>query len=78
MSRYSIPFLKRNRGGKNKYQQLKNVMAKLLLKVTLQLDTKNTRYLGAGLAFSGRAYGAKRAGSFKLLTGAVPFNRFDT
>lgn len=121
LSRFVIAFLKKNKGSKNKFQQLKNIVHKLLLSLyeqpqasfltpnklqnqpkhqkieqgkhearqrvsdaspgsvvlaegeELQRRTRR-RYLGIGVAFGGRAYGAKKASTFKMLFGSVPFN----
>lgn len=76
LSRFAIAFLKKNKAGKNKFQQLKNTVYKLLRLVYEQPKIPYRRYLGAAAAFSGRAYGAKKASSFKMLFGSVPFNTF--
>jgi hypothetical protein len=134
LSRFVIAFLKKNKGSKNKFQQLKNIVHKLLLLLYEQPQTPNKlprqnqpkhqkieqgkrsarqrvsdaspvpivpsscrrrhdrdgsvvlaeggelqrrsrrRYLGIGVAFGGRAYGAKKASTFKMLFGSVPSN----
>lgn len=71
LSRFVIAFLKKNKGGKNKLQQLKNIAYKVLSSLTI-----NHQCLGVGLRFSGRVYGARKASSLKLLFGSVPFNTF--
>lgn len=71
LSRFVISFLKRNKASRNKFQQLKNIVYKLLQSL---YERSGRRYLGIGIAFSGRAYGAKKAASFKMLFGSVPFN----
>lgn len=71
LSRFVIAFLKKNKGGKNKLQQLKNIAYKVLSSLTI-----NHRCLGVGFRFSGRVYGARKASSLKLLFGSVPFNTF--
>ena len=68
LSRFLIAFIKKNKGGKNKFQQLKNISYR-----ALQAQIKNN-YIGIGFKFSGRVYGAKKAMSFKMLFGSVPFN----
>ena len=115
LSRSVIAIPKKNKGSKNKFQQLKNIVHKLLsilyeqplsLKLRrnphanalessrslvpekrhktlvkgggLEKDPGSAgprlRYLGIGVAFGGRAYGAKKASTFKVLFGSVPFN----
>ena len=91
LSRFVIAFLKKNRGSKNKFQQLKNIVYKLLSSLYEQPgpvssgppegsspyipgSRKKKRYSGIGVAFGGRAYGAKKASTFKMLFGSVPFN----
>ncbi len=76
MSRFAIAYLKKNKGGKNKFQQLKNISLKIMSLLLLKPITKN-KYLGAAFAYSGRVYGGKKAASFKMLFGSVPFNQFD-
>lgn len=68
LSRFLIAFIKKNKGGKNKFQQLKNISYR-----ALQSQICNN-YKGIGFRFSGRVYGAKKAMSFKMLFGSVPFN----
>jgi hypothetical protein len=71
ISRFLIAFLKKNKGSKNKFQQLKNITFKLLR------ATGRDRFLGVGFRYSGRVYGAKKAASFKMLFGSVPFSTLD-
>jgi ribosomal protein S3 len=35
------------------------------------------KILGIGFEFAGRVYGAKKAATFKMLLGSVPFNTLD-
>lgn len=68
LSRFLIAFIKKNKGGKNKFQQLKNITYKVL-----QFLIQN-QFDGVAFYFSGRVYGAKKGMSFKMLFGSVPFN----
>ena len=75
LSKFVIAFLKKNRG-RNKLQQLKNIACKILsslMRPGVGSISANP-YAGVAFRFSGRAYGAKKASSFKVLSGAVPFN----
>jgi len=72
ISRFLIAFLKKNKGSKNKFQQLKNITYKLFC-----LLSKQDKFLGVGFRYSGRVYGAKKAASFKMLLGSVPFSTLD-
>ena len=76
LSKFVIAFMKKNKGGKNKFQQLKNITLRIL-SLSLQKPITNDRYLGAAFAFSGRVYGGKKAASFKIILGSVPFNTLD-
>lgn len=73
LSRFSIAFLKKSGRTKNKLQQLKTLVQKIL---TLSISSSifQNRYLGVGFSFSGRVYGAKKASSFKVTLGSVPLN----
>lgn len=84
-----ISFLKKNRG-KNKFKQLRNSAYKTLPSMASAqrrgtFDTRNhasntnakCKLSGVGFAFSGRVFGGKKAASFKLLVGSVPFNTLD-
>lgn len=68
LSRFLISFIKKNKGGKNKFQQLKNITYKVL-----QFLIHN-QFHGVAFSFSGRVYGAKKGMSFKMLFGSVPFS----
>jgi len=72
LSRFAIAFLKKGATAKNKFQQLKNIVHK-----TLTALGQQNRYLGVCFGFSGRVYGAKKASSFKMLLGSVPFNTLE-
>jgi len=76
LSRFLIAFIKKNKGGKNKFQQLKNITYKVLQSLILSqvLTSKSHDFLGIGFSYAGRVYGAKKAMSFKMLLGSVPFN----
>jgi hypothetical protein len=116
LSKFVIAFLKKNRGGKNKFQQLKNIASKILVKATCaspgapalyerlehsgegtllslsgphscdsvcsifhrglvsQGARRRKQNHGVAFRFAGRAYGAKKAASFKTLVGSIPFN----
>lgn len=83
LSRFLITFLKKNKGGKNKFRRLKNTAYKTLYRIIqdeqmLRRSKGKTKLLGIGFAFSGRVYGAKKATSFKILFGSVPFNTFNS
>ena len=80
-SKFVIAFLKKNKKGegKNKAQALKNTAHQVLSCLFLHNARREHKrwlrhLLGAGFAFSGRAYGAKKAASFSLFKGSVPFN----
>ncbi len=76
LSRFLIAFIKKNKGGKNKFQQLKNITYKVLQSLIMSqvLTSKSQDFLGIGFSYAGRVYGAKKAMSFKMLLGSVPFN----
>jgi hypothetical protein len=74
LSRFVIAFLKKNKGSKNKLQQLKNIAYKILLSLA---KGHQNRCLGVGFSFSGRVYGARKASSLKMLFGSVPFNTLE-
>ena len=87
LSRFLITALKKNRGGgKNKSSKLKSLAHRKLNDVYnsyMMLKMQNRweeppkrpdkKLIGIALRFSGRVYGAKKAGSFKILFGSVPF-----
>jgi hypothetical protein len=82
LSLFVIAFLKKNKGSKNKAQALKNTAQKVLDSLFLHHARRshkrgNRNLLGAGFAFSGRAYGAKKAASFCLLRGSAPLNTLE-
>lgn len=70
VSRFVIAYLKKNKGSKNKLQQLKNIVYKILVLLLMQRD----RHIGIGFGFSGRVYGARKAAALRILLGSVPFN----
>lgn len=72
-SRFLIAFLKRNKGSKNKLQQLKNISYKILSS-SIKEQRPPYRLQGVGSPFPGRVYGATKAASFKMLFGSVPLN----
>lgn len=75
LSLFAIAFLKKNKGSKNKAQALKNTAAKALdVIIETQSSSKSRPLLGAAFSFSGRAYGAKKAGYFIISKGSVPYN----
>jgi hypothetical protein len=90
LSRFLIAFIKKNKGGKNKFQQLKNITYKILQSLAGNTNSLNLvkfnnfsansqgfaskAILGLGFRYSGRVYGATKAMSFKMLLGSVPFN----
>lgn len=69
ISRFVIAFSKKRRGGKNKFTQLRNTAHRLLKTIRKSKMKINE---GIGFGFSGRAYGAKKAASFKVFVGSVP------
>jgi hypothetical protein len=71
VSLFVIAYLKKSKGGKNKFQQLKNITSKIIS----LLVTQPSPVLGVSFSFSGRVYGGKKAISFKTLIGSVPFSR---
>ena len=71
VSLFVIAYLKKSKGGKNKFQQLKNITSKIISLLVL----KPSPVLGVSFSFSGRVYGGKKAISFKTLIGSVPFSR---
>jgi len=71
ISRFIIAFIKKRKGSKNKFNQLKNVTYRILQTIKKHKLKDNQ---GIGFTFSGRAYGAKKAASFKIFLGSVPFN----
>lgn len=82
LARFMIAFIKKNKATKNKFQQLKNIAYKILrplVGATKGYSSKNTLapLRGASFRFAGRVYGAKKAASFKMLFGSVPFNTLD-
>jgi hypothetical protein len=74
LSLFAIAFLKKNKGSKNKLQQLKNIAHKILLPLA---NSQNQSLAGVGFSFSGRVYGARKASSLKMLFGSVPFNTLE-
>lgn len=74
LSLFAIAFLKKNKGSKNKLQQLKNIAHKILLPLA---SSQNQSLAGVGFSFSGRVYGARKASSLKMLFGSVPFNTLE-
>lgn len=74
LSRFLIAFIKKNKGSKNKFQQLKNISYKVLQSIMFGRTYKKNPLLGLAFRFSGRVYGAKKAMSFKMLFGSVPFS----
>lgn len=62
-------------GGKNKFQVLAREANKQLQDIVQ--EDKMERYAGIALQFSGRAYGAKKADSFKIIKGCMPRNSLD-
>jgi hypothetical protein len=71
ISRFIIAFIKKKRGSKNKFNQLKNVTYRILQTIKKHKLSDND---GIGFTYSGRAYGAKKAASFKIFLGSVPFS----
>jgi hypothetical protein len=71
ISRFIIAFIKKRKGSKNKFNQLKNVTYRILQTIKKHKLSENQ---GIGFTFSGRAYGAKKAASFKIFLGSVPFS----
>lgn len=71
VSRFIIAFIKKRKGSKNKFNQLKNVTYRILQTIKKHKLSENQ---GVGFTFSGRAYGAKKAASFKIFLGSVPFS----
>nr|BBH42918.1 30S ribosomal protein S3 [Marophrys sp. SRT127] len=142
LSKFVIAFLKKNRGAKNKFQQLKNIASRILVASTSSASSaaettsvssyfidqhlaigdgtkkpngplspffdqdrfdakmqetslpnavspskgsgaygirkKKNNHRGVAFRFAGRAYGAKKAASFKMLVGSTPFNTLRT
>ena len=86
-SRYLAGALKKkqSKGTKNKFQQLKNTALKAIAAAMSQDRSKRhvgtavpvRKILGIGFEFAGRVYGAKKAATFKMLLGSVPFNTLD-
>ena len=75
LSKYAIAFIKKNKGGKNKSQKLKNITSKIMTSILYSKDKKpNPLFLGGAFGFSGRVYGGKKAASFKIIYGNLPFN----
>jgi hypothetical protein len=76
LSRFLIAFIKKNKATKNKFQQLKNMTYKIL---SAQCSPRAafSSVQGVGFRFAGRVYGAKKAASFKMLFGSVPFSTLD-
>ena len=82
LARFMIAFIKKNKATKNKFQQLKNIAYKILRPLCDARAGRSTTIqtaplLGAGFRFAGRVYGAKKAASFKMLFGSVPFSTLD-
>lgn len=85
LARFMIAFIKKNKATKNKFQQLKNIAYKILRPLCVGFsrqrkptsETGSAPFYGAGFRFAGRVYGAKKAASFKMLFGSVPFNTLD-
>ena len=82
LARFAIAFIKKNKATKNKFQQLKNIAYKILRPLCsnqagLNIGSQTAPFHGAGFRFAGRVYGAKKAASFKMLFGSVPFSTLD-
>ena len=77
-SRFLITSIKKNKGGggKNKFRRLKIAAYKKLKSILLHVNNlpHSQNILGIGFSFSGRVYGGKKAASFKILFGSVPFS----
>jgi len=74
ISRFLIAYSKRGKGGRNKFNQMRNTSYRILKSIR---QSNKKHYKGLGFAFSGRAYGAKKAANFKVSAGRLSLSSYN-